>query len=88
MEKNNDKNDPLWLLARKRIEFKYSCISYCIINAFLIGVWYFSYSSYFWPKWVMLGWGVGLLLQYLNAYKLSNFISTEKEYQKLKNKNN
>jgi hypothetical protein len=40
-----------------------------------------------WPVWSMLGWGIGLLFQYLNAYGGGKKDLEEKEYEKLKNKN-
>lgn len=39
-----------------------------------------------WPVWSMLGWGIGLLFQYLNAYGGAKQDLVEKEYKKLKNK--
>jgi hypothetical protein len=51
--------------VRKRRDFTSHVVSYCIINAFLIGLWAITGAGYFWPAWVMLGWGVGLVF---NAY--------------------
>ncbi len=52
--------------ARKRIEDRRSLISnavaYVVINAGLILVWATSGAGYFWPGWVLAGWGVGLVL--------------------------
>lgn len=77
----------LWELARKRSGFKWSFASYIVVNAMLIGTWYFTsgYDSYFWPVWPMLGWGVGIVMHYLAAYHSNNIFSTEQEYIKLKN---
>ena len=47
-------------LKRKR-DFWHDVMAYVIVNAFLIGIWYFaSGAGYFWPGWVLLGWGIGL----------------------------
>jgi hypothetical protein len=82
-------DEELWKIAKKRASFKWSFSIYVFVNAFLIGVWYFSSGpySYFWPVWTMLGWGIGLLFQYLNAYQKHDFI-TQQEYQKLKDQQN
>jgi uncharacterized membrane protein YecN with MAPEG domain len=52
--------------ARKRLQarrdFGANLISYVVINAFLVGVWAMTGAGYFWPVWVMAGWGVGLVL--------------------------
>lgn len=82
-----DRNDSLWELAKRRAGFKKSAISYIVVNLFLIAVWYFTSRGhvYFWPIWPILGWGIGLVFQYLNAYHYNNYFSIEKEYEKLKN---
>ena len=52
--------------ARKRLrdrrDFGSHVVAYIVINAFLIGVWAFTGAGYFWPTWVLAGWGVGLVL--------------------------
>lgn len=52
--------------ARKRVEARRNLqgtfIAYLVINAFLVGVWALTGAGYFWPAWIMAGWGVGLLL--------------------------
>ena len=45
---------------KKRRDFYGHVVAYVIVNAFLVLVWYFTSGSYFWPMWVMIGWGVGL----------------------------
>ncbi|HEV7950576.1 MAG TPA: 2TM domain-containing protein [Glaciihabitans sp.] len=52
--------DRTW--ARKRLERKRELVNhlliYAIVNAFLVAVWAFTGAGYFWPGWVLLGWGV------------------------------
>lgn len=53
--------------ARKRLQdrrdFTSHLVAYVVVNAFLIGVWALTdYGGYFWPVWVLAGWGAGLLL--------------------------
>lgn len=38
-----------------------------MINMFVIGVWAITRSGYFWPGWVLAGWGVLLLLDAWNV---------------------
>ena len=58
--------------ARKRVEkkhkFRGDVVAYVIINVFLIGIWVVSGAGYFWPGWVLAGWGVLLLLDAWNLY--------------------
>ncbi len=78
------KNDQLWQQAKARVDFKSHLTVYVIINALLWLIWLFSSGiySYPWPIWPTIGWGVGVLFNYLGVYKSVN--SVEKEYEKLK----
>jgi hypothetical protein len=64
--------DPEREAARKRVgakrKFVSDLVAYVVINAFLIGIWAFSGAGYFWPGWVLAGWGVALLLQGWDTY--------------------
>jgi hypothetical protein len=42
--------------------------AYIAINAFLVVIWAFTGSGYFWPAWVMAGWGVFLALAVWDVY--------------------
>jgi hypothetical protein len=58
--------------ARKRVErkrkFRADLVAYVVINAFLIGVWAASGMGYFWPAWVLAGWGMLLVLDAWNVF--------------------
>ena len=58
--------------ARKRVErkhkFRGDVVAYVVINLFLIGLWAATGFGYFWPGWVLAGWGVLLLLDAWNVY--------------------
>ena len=57
--------------ARRRVvrrrKFFGDLAAYVLINAFLIGLWAVTGAGYFWPGWVLLGWGV---LLSLDAWKV------------------
>ena len=78
---------------KRGLIFQRSLASYFIVVAFLWIIWWFTDGQHGdnegipWPAWVMVGWGIGLLFQYLNAYGGSKKDLVEKEYEKLKNKN-
>ena len=82
------RDEALWQLAKRRAGFKISAVTYILVNCLLIVIWYFTSgpSSYFWPIWSMLGWGIGVSAQYFSAYHGSEIFSIEREYEKLKNK--
>jgi hypothetical protein len=42
---------------------------YVVINAFLIAIWFFTAGrGYFWPGWVLLGWGIGVVFNGWDVY--------------------
>ena len=48
---------------KKRRDFFAHLVVYVVVNAFLVGIWYFSSGGgYFWPAWVMGGWGIAIAL--------------------------
>ncbi len=58
--------------ARRRVErrrkFQADVVAYVVINAFLIVVWAATGLGYFWPGWVLGGWGALLLLDAWNTF--------------------
>ena len=87
---NEQRDNQLWKLAKRRAVFQRSLAAYFIINGFLWAIWWFTSDhnegGFPWPLWPMLGWGIGLAFQYLNAYGGSKEDLEQKEYDKLKNK--
>ena len=41
-------------------DFRNHVAAYVLVNAFLVAIWAFSGGGYFWPVWVIAGWGIGL----------------------------
>jgi hypothetical protein len=58
--------------ARKRLEkrrdFAAHAAAYVVVNLMLIGIWAITGAGYFWPVWVIFGWGVGLVLNAWDVY--------------------
>jgi hypothetical protein len=42
--------------------FGQNVVAYVVVNAFLVGIWAIGDRGYFWPAWVMAGWGIGLVM--------------------------
>ncbi|HEX8279083.1 MAG TPA: 2TM domain-containing protein [Segetibacter sp.] len=86
MDIQQQKENGLWVIAKRRAAFKISAFTYVMVNSLLVAIWYFASGpySYFWPIWSMLGWGVGVATQYFHAYHGSDIFSAQKEYEKLK----
>ena len=85
-----EKDKALWKTARKRVGFKRHLASYIIINVMFWFIWYFTDrdtdDGFPWPVWPMLGWGIGILFSYLEAYVFNQSNAVEKEYEKLKSR--
>jgi len=54
--------------VRKRRELGAHIVAYVVVNAALVGIWALGGRGYFWPAWVMLGWGIGLVLNIWDVY--------------------
>lgn len=81
----------LWKIAKKRVSFKRHLATYIIINSFLWALWYFTdhneeSAGVPWPIFPMLGWGIGLMFNFLGAYVFVKHDAVQREYDKLKGK--
>jgi hypothetical protein len=71
---------------RKRA-FKQTVFAYLVVNALLVGIWAVTGADYFWPIWVIGGWGIGLAFQGWGAYGRRREISEDevaREMRRLK----
>jgi hypothetical protein len=85
----HQKDDLLWKIAKRRAAFKWNFSVYLAVHTGLISVWFITAKSgeYFWPVWSLLGWGIGIIYQYMNAYQHIGIFSADSEYEKLKKQN-
>jgi len=80
----------LWAIAKKRAKFKRGLGAYSVVIPFLWVIWYLTmpgekkWNHIPWPIWPMLGWGLGLAIQYVNAYVIEVGSLEQREYDKLK----
>lgn len=42
--------------------FQANLVSFAVVNVFLVAIWAVSGRGYFWPIWVILGWGIGIAM--------------------------
>lgn len=89
---NNSSDEELLKIAVKRARFQRHLVTYLVINAFLWIIWWFTSGDREanwgmpWPLWSMLGWGIGLVFQYMEAYGGSKGSLVNSEFEKLKKK--
>ncbi|MDP1799748.1 MAG: 2TM domain-containing protein [Bacteroidota bacterium] len=88
-----DKERMLWKQAKKRVGFRNHLLSYLLVNTMLWVMWFVNgremEEGLPWPIFCTLGWGFGLLWHFMGAFVFNNKLSqVEKEFEKLKAKNN
>ena len=62
MDNNEERRSAAISSLESKREFKNHAVVYCAVNALLIIVWAATGAGYFWPIWVIGGWGLGLAL--------------------------
>jgi 2TM domain len=73
-------------IKRKR-GFKQTVLAYIVVNIGLVIVWAATGAGYFWPAWVIGGWGIGMVFQGYDAYGRRRAISEDEisgEIQRLR----
>jgi hypothetical protein len=53
---------------KKKRDFRTNLLMYVVVNAFLIGIWAVTGADFFWPVFVLGGWGIGLVAHAWDAY--------------------
>jgi hypothetical protein len=53
---------------KNRRSFAPHLVSYVVVNAFLVLVWAVTGAGYFWPIWIIGGWGIGLVMHAWSAF--------------------
>jgi hypothetical protein len=92
---DEQRDEKLWQIAKRRADFQDSLIGFVVISTICWAIWFFTGGRWAtintdhtpWPLWVMLGLGIMLVLKFIKAYKTDKDTLTEKEYERLKNKN-
>lgn len=57
-------------IVQRRTAFMAQVGTYVAVNVLLVAIWAVtSRGAYFWPMWPMFGWGIGLVLQYIQMSK-------------------
>jgi len=54
---------------RKKSEFREHLLAYVLCNAFLLMIWALTGTGFFWPAFLLLGWGIGLVFHAWDVYR-------------------
>ena len=60
MEDRDEQREAALKRVKARRDFRTHVAAYVIVNTFLVAIWALSGAGYFWPIWVIAGWGIGL----------------------------
>lgn len=80
VSRSRDELDRVSFRRHKRSRFFADFASYLSVNGFMIAIWWFSGAGYFWPFWVLAGWGIGLFSDFVNTF----FGQSEKDFERWK----
>jgi hypothetical protein len=73
-------------IATQRVQAKkgfYSHLTaYILVNLMLIAIWYFTGARYFWPMWVLLFWGIGLIVNGITVFVIRDTGWEKREVEK------
>jgi 2TM domain-containing protein len=72
---------------KRKQEFRQHLIVYVVINIALIGIWAATGAGYFWPGWVIAGWGIGVVFHAWDVYGRNHLVSEDevsREMEKLR----
>ena len=66
MENETIESDDLRGLARSRLvkrrEFIAHLAAYALVNVFFVAIWAFAGAGFFWPVFLIFGWGIGVFI--------------------------
>jgi vacuolar-type H+-ATPase subunit I/STV1 len=54
---------------KKKSEFRAHLLAYLLINAFFVAIWAVTGSGFFWPAFLIGGWGIGLAFHAWDVYE-------------------
>ena len=66
---------------KRRRAFWRMLATYLIMNTFFIAVWALTGAGYFWPGWVLLGWGIGLAFSAVRTFGPASMPESPTEQQ-------
>ena len=53
---------------KKKADFRAHLLIYCLVNAVVVVVWAMTTHGFFWPVFVLAGWGIGLVANFYEVY--------------------
>ena len=54
---------------KKRRDLGAHILAYLLVNGSLIAIWFATGHGFFWPVFILLGWGIGLVFHIWDVYR-------------------
>ena len=67
MTENEARELAIERLKAKR-DFTAHVLAYVMVNGFLVAIWVFTGSGFFWPMFPIFGWAIGLVFHAWDSY--------------------
>lgn len=62
---------------KKKSDFHAHVLVYLLVNACLVGVWFFTGRGFFWPVFFILFWGIGVIMNAWDVYRRHDYTEAE-----------
>lgn len=62
---------------KKRRDLAAHAIVYVLFNGFVVGIWAVTGQTFFWPIFLMVPWGIGLVMNAFDVYRGNDFTEDE-----------
>lgn len=66
--RENDIRERAIAHLKKRRDFRGHLLVYILVNSFLVVIWAVTSHGFFWPVFIIFGWGIGVLMNGWDAY--------------------
>lgn len=55
-------------MLKKKADFRVHLLVFALVNAMVVAIWLMTGSGFFWPIFLIAGWGVGLVMHAWDVY--------------------
>ena len=70
-------------LSLTRSRFRWHLPVYVLVNVGLVLAWWTTGAGFFWPAFPIGGWGIGVVLHYLSAYRSGGSAWIDRETERV-----
>ncbi|MCU0432645.1 MAG: 2TM domain-containing protein [Bacteroidia bacterium] len=72
--------------ARRKVGFKIHFTVFLLLTPVNWIIWFLTDTTYLWPVWPTLGWGIGIMFHWLGVFHGDKFFSVSNEIERMKHR--